>query len=321
MLNDSYLPGALLLADALRRQQTEADRVCLVTSEISPSARFALGLLFDHLVDVEKIFIPHSRRQARQDRPFWFTRLQALRLGADGDLGFAYQKIIVLDADVLPLSRYRHLFALDAPAGIINECKTHLIECDAAGQYHVPETVPNTGKWQWHRLYEPICPHGSNIPQAITDRPAQDVANLGVNTAMLVLEPSMTEYRKIRQDLGRPGVQRLVGDRFDWPDMQYLTVRWSGQWTNIDLRFCGFNSYPCLSVLFGTHYAGFKPWYLGRPQALARYSRHADFQFWFNAYTRLMMQTHPQLRRIKRLEALRQQIVALPSQTGAPCLA
>ena len=31
MMNDSYVPGALLMAYGLRRQWTEADLVCLVT--------------------------------------------------------------------------------------------------------------------------------------------------------------------------------------------------------------------------------------------------------------------------------------------------
>ena len=35
MLNDSYLPGALMLAYALRKQKTNADLVCLVTGEIT----------------------------------------------------------------------------------------------------------------------------------------------------------------------------------------------------------------------------------------------------------------------------------------------
>jgi len=35
MLNDSYLPGALMLAYGLRKQETEVDLVCLITEEIT----------------------------------------------------------------------------------------------------------------------------------------------------------------------------------------------------------------------------------------------------------------------------------------------
>ena len=27
---------------------------------------------------------------------------------------------------------------------------------------------------------------------------------------------------------------------FKWPEMQYATLRWSGQWTNIDLKYSSF---------------------------------------------------------------------------------
>mgnify|MGYP001071415723 CR=1 FL=1 len=46
MLNDNYLPGVLTLAYGLRRQKTQADLVCLITSEITAEARYALGLLY-----------------------------------------------------------------------------------------------------------------------------------------------------------------------------------------------------------------------------------------------------------------------------------
>jgi len=45
MLNDSYLPGALMLAYGLRKQETEVDLVCLITEEITHDARYALKIL------------------------------------------------------------------------------------------------------------------------------------------------------------------------------------------------------------------------------------------------------------------------------------
>ena len=314
MLNDSYLSGALMLAYSLRKQKTKADLVCMVTEEITSSARYALGLLFDHIVEVEKIFVPHRRRQERQDRPYWFTRLNVLRLDEDGDLGFKYEKVIILDADVLPLKHYEHLFTLDAPAGIVNERKSHFLESDSDGRYMVPRSVARTGKWEWHRLYDGICPHGQPIPKEITDRVKKDPSNLGINASVLVLKPCMEELGKIKEDVCRPGVRHLVGDLFDWPDMQYFTMRWSGAWTNIDLRFSGLNGYPSLSVLFGTHYAGVKPWYFRKPQVMARYGRHDDFQLWFKEYTEMATSAYPKLQKVKRLGILLRNIQSLNNQ-------
>jgi tRNA G18 (ribose-2'-O)-methylase SpoU/alpha-N-acetylglucosamine transferase len=308
MLNDSYLPGVLMLAYALRRQNTKADLVCMITEEITPDARYALGLLFDHVVMVEKIFVPYKRRQERQYIPYVFTRMNALRLGKDGDLGFKYEKLVALDADVLPLKHYDHLFLLDTPAGIINEQKSYFLDYDSDGKYIIPRSVETTGTWKWHQVYDGICPHGHRIPKEITDRVEQDPSNMGVNSSLLVFEPSMDEFRNIKEDICRPDVRRLISDLFEWPDMQYLTMRWSGKWTNVDLRFSGFSGYPSMSVLFGTHYAGLKPWQFRKAKAMARYGRYDDFQLWFKEYTAMVTTDYPKLQKVKRLRVLRQEI-------------
>jgi alpha-N-acetylglucosamine transferase len=318
MLNDSYLPGVLMIAYALRKQDTRADLVCMVTEEITPGARHALGLLFDHVMEVEKIFVPYKRRQKRQYIPYVFTRISALRLGRDGDLGFEYEKLAALDADVLPLKHYDHLFSLDAPAGILNEQKSHFLDYDSDGQYVIPPGVEATGTWKWHDVYDEICPHGHKIPQEITDRVKQDPTNMGVNSALLVFEPSMDEFRGIKQDLYQPDVLRLVGDLFEWPDMQYLTMRWSGKWSNINLRFCGFSGYPRLSVLFGTHYAGLKPWNFKKERAMARYGRFEDFQFWFKEYTTMVTTAYPKLQKNKRLGRLLKEIQRFSGTQSPP---
>jgi glycogenin glucosyltransferase len=308
MLNDSYLPGALIVAYALRQQETGADRVCMVTEDVTPDARSALTLLYDRVVGVDKLYVPHKRRQARQDRPYMFTRMNALRLGADGDLGCAYEKLVVLDADVLPLKHYAHLFTLPSPAGILNETKSHFIETDEGGRYVIPESVDRDGTWVWHRLYGDVCPHGAPIPAEITDRIAQDPLNLGINGGLFVFEPSMDEYRSILEDVQRPETLRRVGDLYDWPEMQYLTLRWSGRWTNVDLRFAGLNGYPRLSVLFGTHFGGLKPWQFKRQAAIARWGRYPDFQLWFRTYAEMVGDAYPALQRVRRLRRLLDQI-------------
>ena len=309
MLNDNYLPGALVLAFGLRRQSTRAALVCLVTEGVSDSARDALGELYDHVIEVDLFYVPHARRQERQDRPYFFTRLNVLRLGADGDLGCTFEKIAVIDADVLPMRHCDHLFGLETPAGIINERKSHFLETDDDGSYDVTERTLHSGEWGWHRRYGKACPHGQPIPAEITERVRQDPTNMGLNGSLFVLTPSADEFRQIEEDIARPEVQRLVGDLFDWPDMQYLTMRWSGTWKNIDLRFSGLNGYPHLDVLFGTHFAGFKPWYFNRVTAMSGYGRFDDFQMWFRVYEE-MVAAHPRLLLSEKLRRLRDSIKA-----------
>ena len=64
--NNSYLPGAILLAYGLLKQHTVADKICLVTSDVSKESIALLELVFDHVVEVEEIFIPIRDCQKRQ---------------------------------------------------------------------------------------------------------------------------------------------------------------------------------------------------------------------------------------------------------------
>ncbi len=301
MLNDNYLPGCLVLAGSLRRQGVTAPLIVLVTDDVSLKARQALGELYDHVVEVERIYVPHARRQERQDRPYYFTRIQVLRLGPDGDLGFDLDRVVVIDADVLPLRQYHTLLDLEAPSGVLNEDRSHLAETDEKGRYVIPPEA-SQGRWNWHRIYAE-CLHGQPVPRHISDRPRQDPTNMGFNGSLFVMQPSMAEYEAILQDLKQPEIQRLVGDLFDWPDMQYLTMRWSGQWHNIDVRYSALNGYPNLEVLYGTHFAGFKPWYFQRAKAMDRYARYPDFQLWFECYEELVS-AYPALLRMGKLKRL-----------------
>lgn len=306
MLNDSYLPGVLLLAHGLRRQKNQADLICMVTEEISRPARQALALLYDEVIDVEKIFVPHKRVKKRPYLPYVFTRLHALRLGADGDLGHSYRKIILLDADLLPLRQYDQLFSLPTPAGTINERKSHVMAWGSDGNFIIPDSVAQDGTWHWHKMYA-NCPHGQPIPQAITDRVAEDPSNMGVISSLLVLEPSLAEFQAIMTDIQSPEIRPFVNDAFDWPEMQYLTLRYSGRWTNVDLRFQSLNGYPDLEVLNGLHFTGFKPWQFRRTGSMQRYGRRADFQLWFKLF-REMMQTYPLLQSNRKLRSLLQKV-------------
>jgi hypothetical protein len=85
--------------------------------------------------------------------------------------------------------------------------------------------------------------------------------------------------------------------------MQYLTLRYSGQWTNVDLRFHSLNGYPDLDILNGIHYTGFKPWQFRRKGSMDRYGRRDDFQLWFSLY-REMIQTYPLLQSNRKLRSL-----------------
>jgi len=296
--NDSYLPGALVFAFGLRRQNTKNDLICLVSDNISESAIQSLKVLYDDVIKMKEVYVEHDRRQERQDRPFLFTRFNAFKLGTDGDLGKGYENIIIADCDLLPIKGFDDLFDLKAPAGIINEKKEYCIEFED-GQYIIPETVKDDGTWIWHRIYGNI-PHGHLIPKNITDRIKTDYNNMGVNASLMLFKPTMELYNSIMSDLADPIIQSEIS-KYNWPEMQYITLKLSGDWTNIDIRYSSFNGYPTIDVLNGIHYAGLKPWNI-KNKSIKSYGKFEDYQLWFATYMN-MLKKYPilQVGKLKRI--------------------
>ncbi len=298
--NDSYLPGALVFAYALRLQKTPYDLVCIVSEQVSIQAREYLKILYDKVLVINEVFVPHKRRQERQDRPFLFSRFNAFLLGPDGPYHTGYEKIVVADCDVLPLRDFDTLFHVDAPAGIINEKKEYCLEY-TDGKYIIPQSVEEDGTWNWHRIYDNV-PHGTMIPKEITDRIDNDKDNMGVNASIYVLNPSMDFFNHIMEDIQNESVQEEIS-RYNWPEMQYITKALSGQWHNIDLRYSSFNGYPKIDVLYGIHFAGLKPWSI-QNKSVKSFAKFEDYQLWNHTFIR-MMNEYPALQQSGKLRRIR----------------
>lgn len=299
MRNDHYVPGALVFAYALKEQGITDDIVCLITPLVSAASLEALQEVFDHVITIDPIIIFHANRHERQERPFLFTRFQAFRLGPDGDLGCGYDKIILCDADILPLKNYASLKEVTAPAGILNEYKDHCV-ASINGKYHDTRKNTDETSWHWHEIYHAYL-HGKPIPSAITNRIRKDTSNLGINACLYVLSPSMAMYQSILSDINNPYLMREIA-YYPWPEMQYLTLKLSGQWTNIDLRYASFNGYPSLDILYGTHFAGLKPWNIEH-KSVMHYFKFPDYQRFLTTYIQMMHEyptllTHKKYRRI-----------------------
>jgi len=288
--NDSYMPGALVFAYALKLQKTVNDLICIVSENISENAIKVLKVLYDDVLVIDELYVAHDRRHERQDRPFLFSRFNSFRLGEDGDLGKRYKKIMLADCDHLPLRGFDRLFNLPAPAGIINERKEHCLEY-VDGKYIIPDSVEKDGTWNWHEIYRDV-PHGTLVPKELTDRVLTDPTNLGINTSICLFEPSMKLYDSIMDDLLQKEVQDRIST-YNWPEMQYITGKCSGDWTNIDLKYSSFNGYPKIDVLNGIHFAGLKPWSINN-KSVKSFGKFEDYQLWNYTFLK-MMKKNPRL--------------------------
>ncbi|MBN1649412.1 MAG: hypothetical protein JW874_15345 [Spirochaetales bacterium] len=282
--NDSYLPGALLLAYSLKKQNIIADLICIVSEGISEEAAQTLECLYDHVIRLPGICISELSDRKRQYLPWVFTRLHALRLGGDGDLGFQYEKVIILDADILPLRGYQQLFLLDTPAGILNESRENVL---GAGE----DSNSRNGTWGWHSQYR-YLPHGIRIPKHITDRVIFDNTNFGINTALLIVRPSLGTYTELRNDLDNPKIVDFIRRNYRWPDMQFLTLKWSGFWHNVDISYASFHGYPDLQAINGNHYIGVKPWQTENESIRKVYAKYEDFQYWYTLFLEMLDRYH-----------------------------
>ncbi|KIO08623.1 glycosyltransferase family 8 protein [Pisolithus tinctorius Marx 270] len=118
LTSDSYLPGALTLAYALKDvhrnlppdQQLQYDIVCIVTPEtVDVSTPKLLRKVFDVVIGVEVLTNPDDQKLdllGRPDLDTVLTKLHVLRLTQ-------YSKVIFLDADVLPVRPLSHLFKIE----------------------------------------------------------------------------------------------------------------------------------------------------------------------------------------------------------------
>ena len=303
MRNDSFIPGALVLAYSIKKHRTQYDLVCLITTSISSQGKSCLEQIYDKVIIVDEIYLEHSNSVGRSDRSVLFTRLQCLRLGSDGGLGTNYEKIVVLDADIMFLKNNDELFELETPAGIINEAKDHFLPLKNA-----PSIYPCSSNW--YTYYQDICPHSSPIPQEITDRVWDDETILGVNACLWVLSPSKKEFDKIMKALRSNYVKEKI-QRFNWPEMQYMTYFWSGKWHSIDYRFAAYNGLPDVNSIFATHYAGLKPWDDKKMKALLHYRHHPDYQLWYTALSELFSLSTTEFLNMPKMKRLQKLIQVL----------
>lgn len=284
--DDRYLPGILTFAYALRKQKINADIFCVVTDEIPDETIRYIGCLYDFVFCVEQSRIRNRNRKKRRDREKLFVRFSVLDMIQKYRLD--YEKVIICDSDLLPLRNFSDLCRYPAPSGILNERKENVIGFD------------ENNCWSWYGIYQDIPPKAL-IPKEITDRVRTDITNLGVNSAIYVFEKDTLSYREIEEDLRDEGMRELIS-AFPWPDMQYMTCKLSGKWHNLDIRYASFNSFPDLHSIYGTHYAGMKPWDTGN-RSYRHYCGHEDYKLWICVYLN-MMREKAVLGKSKRLKKL-----------------
>lgn len=293
MLGDAYVSGAIIVANSARKAGSLADLVVLVTPDVSENGKEVLGKFFTHVIEVDFITVPNWRVQKQPHRKYLelvFTKLHLFNLTQ-------YEKVLFIDADAIILKHPDHLFTLNAPAGSLIEYKDQLITYDKNGNY----VYPRDGELKWYKEMCDCCEHGKKIDKKITDKVFSDFKNSGVAAGLWLLEPKEGELDRILKDVSQGRSKWLVGQKYVWPEQQYLTGFYSGRWTSINPRFYGLQGYPHWSVLYSMQYAGDKPFVEQSKAPITERMKYADFVLWHQFYYEIL-KAHPDLQEAPSLK-------------------
>lgn len=117
MIGNSYVPGALVSAHSFKRVGSVHDLVVMVTDDIKEDERKQLGVVFDAVVGVKYLeFKSASLKTEKQVKTYsWidksYTKWNCLNLTQ-------YNKVCIVDADLVALRNIDDVFELNVPAGI-----------------------------------------------------------------------------------------------------------------------------------------------------------------------------------------------------------
>ncbi|PHH50783.1 Glycogenin-1 [Ceratocystis fimbriata CBS 114723] len=112
LTNDSYLPGALVLAHSLRDAGTTKQLAVLVTRDtVSADTVAQLRGTYDYIIEVQRISNPNARNLSLMQRTDLHSALTKIALWNQTQ----FSKIVYIDADVVAVRAPDELFDLDVP--------------------------------------------------------------------------------------------------------------------------------------------------------------------------------------------------------------
>jgi hypothetical protein len=289
MIGKAYAPGALVTAYSLRALKTRHDLVCMVTDDVPEETRAQLRLVYDRVVEV-----PYLARRSRSCTSLrqaeyygaWidrgFTKYNCLDPAA---LGAAYDRVALVDADLVFLVNSDSLLGLRAPAACFSIPWSQTVLRNLRG---VPD--PYVGK------RGPELAHGARV-RAETILEALRSPTFVGGGAISVLEPDAAMYRKF-VDLISAGEVYGAGFRStsgaDEMAIAELYAREGVDWTHIHQRYCAIpwkKAWVSRDVR-AWHYLGRKPWDMEPDE-------WPDLADWFRLADRLVA-AHPGLRELFR---------------------
>jgi len=246
LTKSSYLAGVLVLAHSLKKQASRYPLVVLITPSLPQDARLAITVAGLKMREVN--FLEPSAGWAHNERDHRFqdtwTKLTAFGVAE-------YERVVLLDSDMLITGNMDHLLEFDLPEGSIAAC--HACTCNPRKLKHYPaDWVPEN------------CPHSAAIgtkPVSITafSPPTHQLLNSG----LVVLRPSAELFQSLVARLNNdPIVQTFI-----FPDQDFLALVFKDRWIPLGYQYnalktlkqCHPKMWSDADVL-NVHYIIDKPW-------------------------------------------------------------
>ncbi|XWV26918.1 glycosyltransferase [Tupanvirus soda lake] len=190
--NNIYLTGAIVLGFTLMKSKTNFDRVILVTPDVSDEYKTFLKKVYTHIININ--YVDASSEIFSEENTRFrdvFTKLVCLEL-------VQYDKIILLDLDMIISKNIDHLFKLRPPAACLK------------------------------RFY---IPYGKVIPANMICDNNKLVGS--INAGLMLLKPDLTEWNHIKKDIS----SNTQINKFKYPEQDYLSLRYCGKWTSITFNY------------------------------------------------------------------------------------
>ncbi|AQN68077.1 putative glycosyltransferase [Saudi moumouvirus] len=256
--NNIYLTGALVLGYTLYKTKTEYDRIILVTPDVSDLYKSYLSDMYTKIIDIDYVQV-NSNIFLEQETRFRdvFTKLACLNL-------VQYQKIILLDLDMIVAKNIDHLFKLNPPAACLKK-------------YHIS--------------------YGKKIPSKMICDGNKLVGS--INAGLMLLHPDKKEWISIQNDI----MNNNQINKYKYPEQDYLSLRYCDKWTSITFNYnfqFGLTnrvkkySYG-INNIYVIHYSSsYKPWNILIPDRMISneekkfINQHKKYyDLWINIYKKI----------------------------------
>lgn len=229
LTRSSYLPGAVLLAHSLKKNQSKYPLLILITPSFPSSSIESLAkecaLSNAHLIQIEPLFPPPENSPssfiAARFEDTW-TKLRVFELHKHG-----LEKLVFLDADMLVYQNMDELFDLELP-GKDWIAANHACVCNLDGDKWAP---PNWTKENC--AFTGLGPESApTLVPGATDLNGLQTHTL-LNSGLFIFTPFESQWQSILKYLRTsPTVKSFL-----FPDQDFLAEFFKGRWLSLGWKY------------------------------------------------------------------------------------